>query len=384
MMGTPYLCHQENIRKIMKTKNLLYLCLALAASVSCGSAPKQEQPVKVADYLWEITVNDYASTAPECLFGKVAVDFGCSAVRNGNFYGRNLDFFVNEKAEVVIHTPARNGRHAAIGVGLMNHMTDAQVAEGLTAEQISMLPWGMYDGINDAGLFCNMNVVDYADGGECTGTNPGKPEVHTAFLIRELLDNCGSVDEAIAYINSRNIICDIVGGFNLHFMIGDPGKNVVVEFINNEVVVRDHNIMTNFYVNMDALTPNADGVERYAILKEHYAEGGESMEGMHKLMKRVRYSQAYDPTVVPFWKSEFHENGRYSWDDPDEVILADPNVQAQFANFAHFRETGEYTLEMGLWFTTHNSVYDISGRKLRVTVRENYDRYFDFELYRRE
>lgn len=384
MMGTPYLCHQENIRKIMKTKNLLYLCLALAASVSCGSAQKQEQPVKVADYLWEITVNDYASTAPECLFGKVAVDFGCSAVRNGNFYGRNLDFFVNEKAEVVIHTPARNGRHAAIGVGLMNHMTDAQVAEGLTAEQISMLPWGMYDGINDAGLFCNMNVVDYADGGECTGTNPGKPEVHTAFLIRELLDNCGSVDEAIAYINSRNIICDIVGGFNLHFMIGDPGKNVVVEFINNEVVVRDHNIMTNFYVNMDALTPNADGVERYAILKEHYAEGGESMEGMRKLMKRVRYSQAYDPTVVPFWKSEFHENGRYSWDDPDEVILADPNVQAQIANFAHFRETGEYILEMGLWFTTHNSVYDISGRKLRVTVRENYDRYFDFELYRRE
>ena len=168
----------------MKTKNLLYLCLALAASVSCGSAPKQEQPVKVADYLWEITVNDYASTAPECLFGKVAVDFGCSAVRNGNFYGRNLDFFVNEKAEVVIHTPARNGRHAAIGVGLMNHMTDAQVAEGLTAEQISMLPWGMYDGINDAGLFCNMNVTPAADAGiPHTSPNPGLPDIHCILLV---------------------------------------------------------------------------------------------------------------------------------------------------------------------------------------------------------
>lgn len=364
----------------MKINNLLFLSLALAVSASCGNAPKLEQPVKVADYLWEVTVSDYASTAPESLFDKVTSDFGCSAVRNGNFYGRNLDFFVNEKAEVVVHTPAINGRHATIGVGLMNHMTDAQVAEGLTAEQISVLPWGLYDGINDAGLFCNMNVVNYDDGGECPGTNPGKPDVHSAFLIRELLDNCGSVDEAIAYINDHNIVCDKIGEFNLHFMIGDTEKNVVVEFINNEVVVKERNIMTNFYVNMDELTRNADGVERYAILEEHYNEGGESMEGMRNLMKRVRYSQAYDPTMVPFWKSEYHENGRYSWDDPEEVILADPEVQAQIAKFAHFKETGEYTLEMGLWHTTHNSVYDISGRKLRVTIRENYDQYYDFQL----
>ena len=141
------------------------------------------------------------------------------------------------------------------------------VEKGLDKKQLDILPWGMFDGINDAGLFCNMNVTPYADGGDNPGTNPGKPDLYSSFLVRALLDNCGSVDEAIEYINNHNIIGKNMGGFNLHFMIGDPEKNVVVEFINNQPVVKEQYIMTNYYVNMDHKTPAADGVERYDILK---------------------------------------------------------------------------------------------------------------------
>lgn len=43
--------------------------------------------------------------------------FGCSAVRNGNFYGRNLDFNINEICEFVVRTKATETRkHASIGV----------------------------------------------------------------------------------------------------------------------------------------------------------------------------------------------------------------------------------------------------------------------------
>lgn len=366
-------------------KKLIYLIPIVALVLgSCNSNASQEtvpQPQKIANYLYEVTIDDYSDTIPNGLISQVGAEFNCSAVRNGNFYGRNLDFFISEMSEFVVHIPAKEGRHASIGVSRIENATDSIIdAGGVTAEQYAKLPWGTFDGINDQGLFCNMNVVPASDqGAPHTGTNPGMPDVQSAFLVRALLDNCGSVDEAVEYINSHNIIGMDKGGFDLHFMIGDPNKNVVLEFIDNKAVIKDQNIMTNFFVNRDELTPHADGVERYEILKANYDEGGKSMEGMRNLMKQVRFSQAYDPDMKPFWKSEFL-GGDVTINTKLEDVLARPNVKEQIANFKHFKETGEYTPEMKLWFTTHTSVYDIKNRTLSVTVREDYDNHYEFQL----
>lgn len=373
-------------------KHIFIILLASLVLVGCQSktaskeetqaqAQVQAQPVKIADYLWEVTVDNYCDSIPNFLIDRVGVEFNCSSVRNGNYYGRNLDFFISETAEVIVHTPAREGRHASVGIASVNQRTDADFEKGLTPEDFYILPWGMYDGINDAGLFCNINVTPYADGGDNPGTNPGMPDIYNPFLIRALLDNCGSVDEAVDFINGHNVIGKEMGGFNLHFMIGDPEKTVVVEFINNEAVVKEQNIMTNFYVNLlPEFTPAADGIERYNILLENYAEGGESMEGMRNLLKRVRFSQAYDPEMKPFWKSEFAIEGYTTSDAPVELVLADPSVQKSLADFKHYKETGEYEPEMKLWYTEHNSTYDIQNRKLWVTVHEDYDNYYEFTL----
>lgn len=55
------------------------------------------------------------------------------------------------------------------------------------------------DGVNDAGLVCNINVVNQADieKNMHSHTNPGKPQIMIMNLVRALLDNCGSVAEAI-------------------------------------------------------------------------------------------------------------------------------------------------------------------------------------------
>lgn len=376
----------------MNTKNKFFALALMAMAMVFTAYSKDDdskgkttaavsQPVKVADYLWEITLDDYAPSMPEKYIGQIGAEFGCSAVRNGNFYGRNLDFFINETAEVVVHVPAKEGRHASIGVASVLQKTDADLAKGLTDDEKSALAWGLYDGINDAGLVCNMNVVPYEDGGDTPGTNPGKPDILNSLLVRPLLDNCATVDEAINYLNDHNIIGKNLGGFNVHYMIADPKKNVVVEFINNKIVVQEHYIMTNYHLNMPEKTHNADGVERYAILIEHYAEGGESMQGMYNLMQRVRFSLAYDPDVKPFWKSEWHEGGKYSWDEDESVILADPNVQYQLTQYKNFIDTGEYNLKDGLWWTTHNTIYDISTKKMWVTIREQYSKKpYEFKL----
>lgn len=376
---------------IMKKNLFILVALVVALLSSCQTKKTEETAAagnltKVADYLYEITVDDYCDTIPNCLTSQVGQDFGCSAVRNGNFYGRNLDFFVSEVAEIVVHTTAKEGRHASVGVGRLNQSTGEDLEAGITPEQMNILPWGMFDGINDAGLFCNVNVTPAEDAGAPnTGTNPGKPELSSAFMVRALLDNCANVDEAIKFINDHNIISKEVGGWYFHFMIGDPEKTVVLELIDNKAVIKEQNIMTNFYVNLlPDFTPHADGVERYNILKENFAEGGESMEGMWNLLKRVRFSQAYDPETKPFWKSEFYEGMPFTIDTPLETILADSTVQLNLKNFKSYKETGKYTPEMGLWYTEHNSTYDIKDRKLWVTVHEKYDNKYEFELAEKE
>lgn len=370
----------------MKKIQSMMLLMAVVLLCSCSKKAEENavpQPTKLADYLWEMTIDDYCDTIPNFLIDHLGTDFNCSAVRNGNYYGRNLDFFVSEIAEIVVHVPAKDGRHASLGVARKDQFTDADIEKGLTAEDVAILPWGTFDGINDAGLFCNMNVTSWEDGGDNPGTNPGKPVLYNVFLVRALLDNCATVDEAIEYVNNHNVIGKEFGGFNLHFMIGDPNKTVVLEFIDNKAVfLEDQCIMTNFPIARPGVTPHADGLERYDILKEHYAEGGESMEGMRNLLKRVQYSQTYDPETKPFWCTEYTDaNGNgYKPGTSLDILLADSGVKSQVDHFKAFKETGKYEPEWKLWWTTHNSTYDIKERKLWLTIREQYEKYYEFGL----
>lgn len=357
----------------------IILCVVAAVAL-CACKPSVQQPVKVADYLFEVTVDDYSSEAPNNLTSAATREFGCSAVRNGNYYGRNLDFFISEAAEFVVRTPAKEGRHAVLGIARLFQMTDAEIEAGLTPEQFALIPWGMFDGINDAGLICNMNVTPAEDSGiPHTSPNPGAPDINCIFLVRALLDNCATIEEAKTFVATHNIIGVNMGGFDLHFMIADPENTVVLEFIDNQAVYTETNIMTNFLVaTLPEYTPHADGVERYDILKANYAEG-ETMEGMWNLLRRVRFSQAYDPTTEPFWVSEnFTEP--FNIQTPEAEVIASEKVQTDIANFKHFAETGEYSADMHLWFTVHNSTYDIANRTLWVTIRENYDHHYEFKL----
>lgn len=40
----------------------------------------------------------------------------------------------------------------------------------------------------------------------------------------------------------------------------------------------------------------------------------------------------------------------------------------------------ELLTDDGLWFTSHNSTYDIANKTLWVTIREKYEKHYDFKL----
>ena len=155
-----------------------------------------------------------------------------------------------------------------------------------------------------------------------------------------------------------------------HFSAQTPPKTLYAK----HVAQTGQKVAGKIYEGFPILTPHACGVERYAILKEHYAEGGKSAEGMAHLMERVKYTQTYEAGTDPFWYTEYTEGNLTIAHAPmdfkadiqssiDTYKLHDRNIQPN--NF---------------WQTWHTSVYDLANRTLRLNIQEDYTKHYDFKL----
>ena len=346
------------------------------------------KPVKHCPYLYEIRYAkiDYAK-ANEFFKRYKPPRSGCSVVARGNLIGRNFDMNYNNVAGFVVRTEATFDRHAVVGIAKgTDSLTDAFVRSGADSADYDVLPFLLHDGVNDAGLFCEINIVA-ADKGRTTGTNPAGEDMFAAMITRYVLDYASSVDEAIALIRGRNIFCPDTGGRSeeYHFLLKDGQKTAVVEFVQNEVVaidtfVDDMPIMTNHHLygfdgTRETLTPYAMGIERYAKLKSGYGSAI-NIARMTDLMKSVWYTRAYSPDEDPVWRSEFagkyEQFGDLTKDSPPEAydgILAYARDQYQRRS----RNTGI------TWHTVHTSVYDLSDKSLSVIPQEGEDN-FSFRL----
>ncbi len=87
---------------------LFVLMLSAVVQATPFTAPK-----KLADYLYYMEYSDYV---PDLATGEqVKTGFACSSVRNGNFYGRNLDLDYADVPEFAIKVAAKEGRYASNG-----------------------------------------------------------------------------------------------------------------------------------------------------------------------------------------------------------------------------------------------------------------------------
>ena len=341
-------------------------------------------PKKIAPYLYEINYTDYREDKDAETHNAMEA-FGCSSVKNGNFYGRNFDYIFNDAPEFIVRVAKTDTRHASIGVATHYGLREASMEKGEYDKQLEIIPNFTLDGINDSGVIASINVVPgKEDIGELTGTNPEGEDLNMANAVRFILDNAGSADEAIELLKTRNLFGTAVNDLYLHLMVADKDKTYIVELIDNELVAMektgDEQIMTNFYNNLPELTEHACGTERYAILKENYAEG-DSLVGMRSLMARVKYSNAYNYSTYPAWYSESIPQSIINDQESPEFaayqIIFD-NVRKDYWNYItnNLRNPANSTF----WHTTHNSVYDIENRFLRITVQEDYSHYYDFTL----
>jgi len=359
---------------------------------------------KVTDYLFEVTYNKYEDNIDEAkeYFLKYKPQLGaCSSVQNGMIRGRNYDWTVDEAPEFVIHVPAAEGRHASIGIATTTAITAEQVESGEELDMYRYIPYFTLDGINDAGLTININVVGFGEKGEFVlKTEDESDDICPLMVSRLVLDNAGSIDEALALIAKMDIF-SLGTQEECHFMISGPQSasddtfnTVVVEFIPDEnkhyqmsvidnakgEFVDNKIIMTNFHLtgfdgSIESLTEHPMGYERYLILADAY-EQGTTVAGMKDLMKKVYFTKAYDPYSNMIWYSEFAEGDLTMLNRGESKINGDYSKAGAYADVLK-SECEQYVntnmnrkSEEKSWHTVHTSVYDIENKTLSVLPQE--------------
>lgn len=317
--------------------------------------------------------------------------FGCSSVVNGNFVGRNLDYFNTPAPYFMVWTDGGQDHYASLAISpspldvsdALNSSAKAKDDINLynTPEQMARLTTMALDGVNEKGVCCTTHVVHAWDSSNTEkGTNPGAPELSLFMVCRYVLDHAATADEAIELLKKRSIRV-VSPNMVFHWMIADCNHSYIVEVVDDQLRFTDKKkVMTNFIVTDDGLRAHPWGMERMRILEEHYSEGS-SVEGMYNLMRRVQYSQKYKPDTKPFWYSEYTGTAPDGKDITIHTPLYDPSLQALMKHeMEAFKVVTPENNPLLLWDTTYGNVYDMANKTMRIMMHEKYDTFYDAKL----
>lgn len=352
---------------------------------------------KIAPYLYEVWYDgiDYQYAYEYFKAEEDTLPGHCSAIRNGNLYGRNFDWKFDESAEFIVHVPRIGKRYASVGIaGCVAGLTEAFVRSGKESELYRILPFRMMDGINECGLVCNINVVP-ADYGKQNAIPAAAQDVElsASMIVRYVLDHFSSAREAVQFLQNHakiyfsKAIHDM--DYEAHWMIADPNETYIVEIVNNAVAAINHPYMTNFHLygvqlNADGgvyapetqdaghnamqtngITGHGSGLERFNLIAEAYSDTA-TYEGMRDMLDQLRYTRAYPGATGaanPVWYTEF-VGGDITCASP----VSDYAGIMELAGQAYSRRNRETALT---WQTVHSVIYDISGRSARIKIQES-------------
>ena len=203
-------------------------------------------------------------------------DFGCSALtvktpEGGVLMGRNFDF--PSALGVVLHTIPDRGYETitTFNVEFYGFGEDYK-PEGFTNQYLALT--GLFvalDGINEKGLA----IADLMAGDTIqTHQRTNKPDLPTTAAISYLLKNAATVDEALDLLHGIDMHSDI--GCAHHYAMADAtGRNVVVEYVDNQMMVVESPAAANHYLCEAKLNVGLkEGDNRYAKLCERYEQTG--------------------------------------------------------------------------------------------------------------
>lgn len=208
--------------------------------------------------------------------------FGCSTIASENqagdkLFGRNFDW-QNCEAMIVASYP-ENG-YASLSTVNMDFITQnvsGAVSMALRADEVKTLAalYAPLDGMNEEGLVVSVNMIQDSS---TINQDTGKPDLTTTTAIRLLLNQAANVDEALELLNQYDMHASM--GMMVHFALADvSGRSVAVEYLDNQMVVTETRVLTNFYLAEGEKygIGTQQSHERYEILMERLEES-ETME----------------------------------------------------------------------------------------------------------
>ncbi len=224
---------------------------------------------------------DYSQAAADVLVGEgSAQSWACSLFAvmgdpEDMFFGRNFDWDFSPALLLFTDPPDGYASVSMVDIAYLGYGEER--AFGLVDLSLSELaalldaPYLPFDGMNEAGLAVGMAAV--SPGG--MEDDPEKETIDSLMVIREILDQAATVDEAVAILESYNI--DWGSGPPLHYLVAEKsGKSALVEFYRGEIVVMPNvdpwQLATNFLVSESDTSPQGS-CWRYDLIFERLEEG---------------------------------------------------------------------------------------------------------------
>ena len=173
--------------------------------------------------------------------------FGCSSLvqrtESGICMGRNFDY-EHHGQTMITRTYPKDG-YASIATNsilFLGYGNTWQPADNIVMRMPAVAAiYVPLDGMNECGL-CVADLIEID--GEAVHQSTGKTPITTVAAIRLMLDYAANVEEAIALLQQH----DMHSSMNVahHFALCDTtGKNVVVEYVDNQMVVSESRACTN-------------------------------------------------------------------------------------------------------------------------------------------
>jgi len=184
-------------------------------------------------------------------------------------YGRNFDWDFSPALLLFMDPPGGYASVSMVDIYYLGFGGDQAFGiEDLSfEEQVGLLdaPYIPFDGMNEAGLVVGMAAVPPGNMWE----DPAKETIDSLMVIRKVLDQAATIDEAVDIIRSYNID---MGSTPIHYLISEKsGRSALIEFLKGEVVVlpneNDWQMATNFLMS-ETSTSREISCGRYRAIDE--------------------------------------------------------------------------------------------------------------------
>ncbi len=175
--------------------------------------------------------------------------FGCSTIsvpntEGGCFFGRNFDWQACDALIVLAYPQQGYSSVSTVNLNFIRHGTGF-LSDFLDNDILTVAAlYAPLDGMNEKGLCVSVNMIQDS---ATIWQDTEKTDITTTTAIRLLLDQASDVEEALELLAKYDLHASM--NYMVHFAIADSsGRSVAVEYVDNEMVVTETPILTNFYV----------------------------------------------------------------------------------------------------------------------------------------